>query len=284
MYHKLTSPSFGTSLTVVYATPVSPGVSLLLARFPFRFKAWLPQLFIGAVPRFLQHQNQNLVLEDDVRATRRLLPPPHAARVTTTHAAAPAQVIFLAGQERALALKTLAGDSFAKACYMPSAQDVFTRAFREWLATFGGGGPFAASSLAAAHSASPLASPLTSEHALLDRYESHTRRCASCRSALAWTQWLRVAAAVASGVSFAVACVWMSVALTSGGIGRIFFISAGKASMRAAVGFVVSSVALIAAWYQLGVLEKGFHTGERIAPRNRQLAVVRRPPPAKAST
>lgn len=108
MVHRLTSKAFGVTETVVYATPTTPGKCRLLARFPFKFSSPVPMFVIKNTPKWLNHQGQNRVLEDDQ--------------------------IFLHIQERVLEQEFDAGKSLAQACYLPTAADVYVSAFRKWRA------------------------------------------------------------------------------------------------------------------------------------------------------
>ena len=170
MYHSLEAKGLGTTLTVVFATPCAPGCSRLLARFPFRFNAGLPKLIIKNTPRWIQHQGQNGVLEDDV--------------------------VFLAQQEAFVAAAEAQGQTYAQACFMPLRQDAYVVAFRQWLTRFTqGGSPWKAGALLAAHAAKPT------RDQLLDRYWSHTYNCTSCTQALKNTRTASIAAAVAGATA-----------------------------------------------------------------------------------
>jgi hypothetical protein len=63
---------------VTYATPIAPGRSRIIARFPFKFKSKdgaggrgrslssrLVRLFFGRFPAWLTHIQQNNVIDDD---------------------------------------------------------------------------------------------------------------------------------------------------------------------------------------------------------------------------
>ena len=173
MYHSLEAKGLGTTLTVVFATPVAPGRSRLLARFPFRFNAAPPRFIIKNTPRWIQHQGQNGVLEDDV--------------------------VFLAQQEAFVAAAEAQGQTYAQACFMPLRQDAYVLAFRQWLTRFTqGGSPWQPGALLAAHSTSPT------RDQLLDRYWSHTFNCTSCSAALKNTRTASIVAAI-TGVAAALA-------------------------------------------------------------------------------
>eukprot|EP00624_Nannochloropsis_granulata_P003534 evm.model.NODE_27969_length_46271_cov_24.043224.5 len=176
MHHLISTPELST-WTVTYATPSRPGKSRILARFPFKFPegsnttdsarpakksslmSRLRRALFLRIPDWLQHLQQNRVLDDDN--------------------------IFLAVQERRLVMGE--GDStasWAKRYYLPTKADLFVAQFRKWIEKFGGGGPFG---------------PLTKNDleeldwktlpdVLLNRYDQHTRHCSSCSRALATVQ------------------------------------------------------------------------------------------------
>jgi len=152
MYHDLTSRQFGRTLTVVYATPTRKGECRLFARFPFKFNAKLPGLFVKLTPRWYGHIGNNGVLEDDQ--------------------------IFLHLQERHL---ERSGDKpYAQACYLPTQADRYVSAYRRWVDEFDAD-PFPGETLP----------PARSQSELLDRYHSHVVHCRSCRTALARIQAIR---------------------------------------------------------------------------------------------
>ncbi len=186
MYHDLTSQQFGRTLTVVYATPMDKGRCRLFARFPFKFSSPIPRFVIQRTPRWLSHQGNNRVLEDDQ--------------------------IFLHLQERALAA---AGDRpYAQVCYLPTAADRYVSAFRQWVQQYQAD-PFPGVPLP----------PAQSLDTLMDRYESHTRHCRSCRTALARMEKIRgialgIAAIAAFSSPLGVSLSWpWGLMLGLGGIG-----------------------------------------------------------------
>jgi hypothetical protein len=65
---------------------------------------------------------------------------------------------------------------------MPTKADTLVVAFRTWLDTVGGGGPFGPLPLAAGYP-----QPITSRRELLDRYHQHTASCSSCSKVSCWT-------------------------------------------------------------------------------------------------
>ena len=137
---------------MVYATPTTAGNCRLFARFPFKFDKPITAKLLALRPMWLQHIGNNLVLEDDQ--------------------------IFLHHQERNL---NAAGGSsaLAKACYLPTSADKYVIAFHRWINSYAGL-PFPNTDLAAE----------LSRDALLDRYNTHTKSCASCSSALKRLEFL----------------------------------------------------------------------------------------------
>jgi phenylpropionate dioxygenase-like ring-hydroxylating dioxygenase large terminal subunit len=216
MWHDLTSKQYGRTMTVVYATPIRKGECRLFARFPFKFASKIPGLFIKLTPRWYSHIGQNAILEDDQ--------------------------IFLHYQERYLE-KSGGGDKFAKGFYLPTKADAFVFEFRQWIQQFNAE-PFPGEALP----------PRLSKSQLLDRYNSHTKHCASCSKALVNIQKLR------QGVAVAAVVVWALMPLFS-----VFW---DEASVVVAGVISVVSLALGGAWLGLGRLERKFYEGREVAPRN----------------
>jgi phenylpropionate dioxygenase-like ring-hydroxylating dioxygenase large terminal subunit len=214
MWHDLTSKQFGRTLTVVYATPIRKGECRIFARFPFKFSSKLPRLLIRLTPQWFSHIGQNAVLEDDQ--------------------------IFLHHQERYLAR---AGGStvVAQAFYLPTAADAFVLALRRWVTDFN----------AESFPGQPLPPP-RSDAALLDRYESHVKHCASCRGALHRIQRSRWVAGLVAAVAWTVVPV---LAVTLGSLGPV-------------LGGALVALGAIALWAGLGRLETRFYQGRAIPPRN----------------
>jgi hypothetical protein len=153
MWHDLTAKGFARFLTVVYATPTRSGECRLFARFPFRFSSPLPRLLLGLRPQWLQHIGNHTVLEDDQ--------------------------VFLHWQERALAQRG-GSPAFTRACFLPTAADVYVKALHDWVNRYGGE-PFPGQPLP----------PLLGRTALMDRYGAHTSHCHACAGALRRIQQLR---------------------------------------------------------------------------------------------
>jgi phenylpropionate dioxygenase-like ring-hydroxylating dioxygenase large terminal subunit len=159
MWHDLTAPNFARILTVVYATPIRPGVCRLFARFPFQFRSPLPPLLLRLRPVWLQHLGNHVVLEDDQ--------------------------LFLHWQERALAQRG-GGANLSRACFLASPADRYVLALHQWVSDHGGA-PFPDH---------PLPERLDRE-ALMERFHSHTIHCRTCSGALKgiqrWRPWLAAA-------------------------------------------------------------------------------------------
>ena len=216
MWHDLTSKQFGRTITVVYATPIRKGECRLFARFPFKFASKLPGLFIKLTPRWYSHLGQNGVLEDDQ--------------------------IFLHYQERYL--EQLGGSAnFAKAFYLPTKADSYISQFRQWVNQYGAE-PFPGETL----------SPPLSRDRLLDRYHSHTIKCASCRTALANIQRSR------KGLAIAAVIAW--------GMMPLLTLLFSQIAITIAIILTLTSLACAGAWLFLGNIEKQFTQGRDIPPRN----------------
>ncbi|MGF1520973.1 MAG: Rieske 2Fe-2S domain-containing protein [Leptolyngbyaceae cyanobacterium] len=223
MYHDLTSKQFGRTLTVVYATPIRKGECRLFARFPFKFSSKLPGFFIKLTPRWYSHVSNNRVLEDDQ--------------------------IFLHLQERLLekagvGTASLADErSYAQACYLPTQADRYVVAFRKWISEFNAD-PFVGQALP----------PQQTTEALLNRYDSHTKHCGSCRPALKRIQQIRQGTLIASAIA------WSLIPLV-----LTFF-----DDFPMPAGFLLTGIPLAAGalWLWLGNLEQKFYLGSEIPPRN----------------
>lgn len=222
MYHDLTSKQFGRTLTVVYATPIRKGECRLFARFPFKFSSKLPGFFIKLTPRWYSHIGNNGVLEDDQ--------------------------IFLHLQERLLeqAQGATAAEQqrlYAQACYLPTPADRYVVAFRNWVREFNAD-PFAGQPLP----------PEQTTPALLDRYQSHTQHCGSCRPALQRIQQIRRGALIVCAIAWSLIPLLMGFWETP---------SLGVGALLAALPLTAGAL-----WLWLGQLEKKFFVGSAIPPRN----------------
>lgn len=210
MWHDLTAKGFARILTVVYATPMQPGYCRLFARFPFQFEQPLAARLLGLRPQWLQHLGNHRVLEDDQ--------------------------IFLHHQERELERSGGSGE-YIRACVMPTAADRYVVALRRWINRFGGE-PFPNAALP----------PLLDDTTLLERYESHTRHCRSCRTALSRIEWFQGNAP-----------------LLLGGVTVLMVLVPGLA-FKIGAGLVL--VALLLLLRQCKRWHLALHQGERHPPRN----------------
>jgi phenylpropionate dioxygenase-like ring-hydroxylating dioxygenase large terminal subunit len=217
MWHDLTSKQFGRTLTVVYATPIRKGECRLFARFPFKFPSKFPRLVMKLTPTWYSHLGQNRVLEDDQ--------------------------IFLHFQERYLA-KLGGSENYTKACYLPTKADLFVLEFRKWVNQYYQS-PFSEENFTPA---------LTTEK-LLDRYHSHTVKCASCRQALEKIKLIRK-------ISLAVAIIIWSVI-------PLILINLDQISNSIGVLTTIFSLTGVGIYFGLGNLEKQFYQGDPIPPRNK---------------
>jgi hypothetical protein len=145
MWHDLTAKGFARILTVVYATPIRKGECRLFARFPFRFESPWPARLLRLRPEWLQHINNHVVLEDDQ--------------------------IFLHHQERVLEQRG-GSKELPRSCYLATGADRYIQALHEWVVKEGGE-PFPENHLPA----------LLPDAPLLERWQSHSQHCRSCRQA-----------------------------------------------------------------------------------------------------
>ncbi|MGG6238726.1 hypothetical protein ACQ4N7_08805 [Nodosilinea sp. AN01ver1] len=196
---------------MVYATPMRKGECRLFARFPFKFSSKLPATVIGLTPRWFSHIGNNAVLEDDQ--------------------------IFLHLQEREL---EQANRPYAQACYLPTQADRYVLAFRNWVSDFEAD-PFPGQRLEREWT----------KQALLDRYQSHTQHCHSCRTALARIKTLRWALLGVSAVGWS-----------------LLPIAIGSFTATTAMLLSLLPLSTAAAWAGLGRLERRFYEGRAVPPRN----------------
>lgn len=248
MHHLISTPEISTH-TVTYATPSAPGKSRILARFPFKFPDPAPasdgsnttiasvpptkkssltsrlrRAIFLRIPDWLQHLQQNRVLDDDN--------------------------IFLAVQERRLVMRE--GDStasWAKRYYLPTKADLFVGQFKKWLGRFGGGGPFGALTKDDLEELDWKTLPSV----LLNRYDQHTRHCASCSRALATVQRWKPRV-VGAGLLFGTV-----------GKGLLDFVMAPSKSLAL---MSVVAVLLAVVWKQMCGLEEALLRGPYPPPRN----------------
>ncbi len=207
MWHDLTSAQFGRTLTVVYATPIEKGKCRVFARFPFKFPSAFPRLVFRLTPRWLSHLGQNAILEDDQ--------------------------IFLHDQERYF--EALGGSSeVSRAFYLPTKADLFVLEFHKWIDRYGVD-PFPGQSLP----------PRLTKEQLLDRYNSHTIHCASCRGALQNIDRIRLVCLSLIVLSLLVEIIF-SIKIATITIGLLSFVL----------------------WLSLGKLRTKFYKGREIPPRN----------------
>lgn len=172
MWHDLTAPSFARILTVVYATPIRPGVCRLFARFPFQFRSPLSPLLLRLRPVWLQHLGNHVVLEDDQ--------------------------LFLHWQERVLARRG-GSHNLSRACFLASPADRYVLALHQWVLDHAGQ-PFPDQPLP----------PRLDRDALMERHQSHTAHCQACSGALAGIRRWRPLVALAPWLSLLAVAWWRS--------------------------------------------------------------------------
>jgi len=211
MWHDLTAKGFARILTVVYATPIRPGECRLFARFPFRFESALPRRLLKLRPEWLQHLANHVVLEDDQA--------------------------FLHWQERALRARG-GSAALAQACHLATSSDLYVRSLHDWVGR-GGGQPFDAEALPGRLGEGPL----------LERYDSHTRHCRSCRGADRRLKQLQPLLAGLVLVALAAAAWW-------------------GASLSAAIALLLAAAAAALYW-QTGRWRAQLRSGQPVPPRNR---------------
>ena len=216
VWHDLTSKQFGRTLTVVYATPISKGKCRLFARFPFKFASPFPRFFIKLAPIWYSHINQNEVLEDDQ--------------------------IFLHHQERYLAALG-GGDNYSKAFYLPTKADLYVSELRQWISLYNAD-PFGDRDLP----------PALSKEELLDRYHSHTKKCASCIQALKTIKKLKQLAIAIPILTWAIVPL----------ISLFLEIDSNQMAITLSATLLIFSVI----WWQINRLEQKFYRGTEIPPRN----------------
>ncbi|PZO43877.1 MAG: cell death suppressor protein Lls1 [Pseudanabaena frigida] len=220
MWHDLTSKQFGRTITAVYATPTRKGECRLFARFPFQFSSAIPRFFIGITPRWYSHIGQNGILEDDQ--------------------------IFLHYQEIYLeqALAKMEGNAnHAKAFYLATQADTYVSELRKWVSRYEAD-PFVGQQ---------LSEPLVKE-VLLDRYHSHTSKCASCSQALRNVRKIKT-------ISMAIAAIaWTASPLIS------FFFA--PANLLAILLSAIPAAIAITLWLICNNLEKKFIYGQETPLRN----------------
>ncbi|MEH1830933.1 MAG: Rieske 2Fe-2S domain-containing protein [Nostoc sp.] len=216
MWHDINSQR-GRILTVVYATPIRKGECRIFARFPFKFSDKLPGWFIKLRPRWYYHIGQNGVLEDDQ--------------------------IFLHYQERYLEAKG-GSPNFTKAFYLPTKADSFVFELRQWVNQYNAE-PFGKETF----------SPPLGKSVLLERYHSHTEKCASCSSALSIIERLRFG----SGVATVLTLAWTP----------MLFLFLKTTSVVVVVIETVVPLIFALAWIGLSKLVIQFYDGRTVPPRNR---------------
>jgi hypothetical protein len=132
---------------------------------------------------------------------------------------------------------------YAQACYLPTQADRYVMAFRKWVSDFNAD-PFPGQTL----------SPEWSTDALMDRYNSHTKHCGSCRPALERIKQIRKGALVVSAIAWSL--IPVAIALSDS-------LSLLTASLLAGVPLLSGAL-----WLWLGTLERKFYQGNPIPPRN----------------
>ncbi|CAG9460111.1 unnamed protein product [Pedinophyceae sp. YPF-701] len=223
--------------TVVYATPMAPGRSRVVVRFPFWFDFAPLRWIFRAVPDAWLHPGANGVLEDDQ--------------------------VFLHIGERRLFSSSVTEPSIARLYYMPSTADAYTLAYREWLSTVGNGGPFQRPDA----SYIDRLGPELSRKDLMDRFHSHTKHCKSCRGA---HQRLVRGQAVAHGAATALAAAAGAIVALE----KVPFADGAPngdaTAMQIGGAVVLAAAALEAASWAFKSLQTQYVSGAYPPPRNKQ--------------
>lgn len=159
-----------------------------------------------AVVNVQNHQTKKVPLEDD-------------------------QIFLHIGELQLAAARQQGSLTVSQACYSPSKADTYVTAFRRWLVSYAGGGPFGD---AAAHVAA--LGPRLSRQQLLDRHSQHTAACAQCSAALSRIRAARIALQLAGCLTGSLAL--LSAAVASGGL---LGAAAGSAAAGGGVWAAVAS-------------------------------------------
>ncbi|MDJ0796241.1 MAG: hypothetical protein QNJ51_05295 [Calothrix sp. MO_167.B12] len=137
-------------------------------------------------------------------------------------------------------------ENCCKAFYLPTKADLFVFQLRTWVNQYSID-PFAGKTLP----------PTLPKGDLLDRYHSHTEKCASCRMALTNLKRVRMGLVVAIAFCWALMPVLIFTQDTIPALGNI-------AVIISFVGVVIGG----GIWFSLGNLEQKFYRGKEITPRN----------------
>ncbi|MDX2099265.1 MAG: Rieske 2Fe-2S domain-containing protein [Leptolyngbyaceae cyanobacterium bins.59] len=148
--------------------------------------------------------------------------------------------IFLHKQERYLE-KAGGSSYFAKAFYLPTKADRFVIELRNWVNQYKAE-IFPGDSL----------TPVLDQETLLDRYHSHTSKCKSCQGALKRIQQLKFLSLAIAALSWTLAPLFVAL------------------NFSMSVNLITTLFALtgVGTWFFLTRLEKQFHQGRAIPPRN----------------
>ncbi|XP_076883894.1 protochlorophyllide-dependent translocon component 52, chloroplastic-like [Bidens hawaiensis] len=153
-------------LLIFICIPVSPGSSRLIFIFPRNFALWIDRV----VPRWIQHIQQNLIIDSDL--------------------------CLLHGQEKKL---MEAGQSnWQKVCFVPTKSDANVVAYRKWLKKYAGG------QIHWGNKFNESLTPTPPRDQLMDRYWSHVVNCSSCNGAYKGLNVLKVALQVFSVAAVAI--------------------------------------------------------------------------------
>ena len=194
---------------------------------------------------------------------------------------------FVAGDQVSMARATVAyareGRNWRSSYWLPSSADLGVVLFRRWMETHGGGPdiPQLPPSVAGHGIVAPAADTLgvtpaevaldsATVEVLLDRYNQHTRHCASCRKALAnsrtvavWARALAIAAALAAFVLVTAAAQAALATTSAGGWTNHAALAVLRAThgtpLAAVVGCAAVASVAVAVAFAARVLERKFY-------------------------
>ncbi|EFN56079.1 hypothetical protein CHLNCDRAFT_145588 [Chlorella variabilis] len=244
------------NITAVYGVPVAPGRCRAIVRQPFRFKNKLLPLAFKVMPAFLGHLGNNSVLDED-----------------NIFLHMQARACFLPAEQESVR-RGMGEKPAGQVYYMPAASDAYVSAFRNWMKSVAGGGPFGPMNADWLRRAGPR----LSDEQLLDHYHSHTKRCSVCQPAL---RNVRLARAVSAAVGVSAAAmaamalmIQLAAPLAAGSPQALLSAAAeavqqGQGLVHLAGGCAAVAVVAFAVWSWCSKTIPRFFSGTRPHARNR---------------
>eukprot|EP00887_Chlorella_sp_A99_P007093 scaffold2.g7093.t1 len=213
--YKRTKPDGAFMCFISFATPTTPGRCRVLAQTVSTYaKDPLPLAILSLFPRWYEHvMIRHKVLDGD-SVFLHLQEHKLVDEARQLEAEASAGSGNGAGGSDAPAT-AVAARAWHRLYFMPAAADVLVAAFKSWLDSKGGGGPFGPLHRLGANAYPPR---VADRRVLLDRWQAHTVACASCRRAFDFISKLRAAAAAAAAVALGAALHGVLSAAASGGL------------------------------------------------------------------